>query len=186
MSRYENDDHDDRDHDDDRYERDDDRYDHDDDRYEVHSSYDYDDSRYIVQSPVASAPVRIHVDDDADGQAFRLYMAALDRTPDSAGLANWMSVIRSGASMDDVASGFVNSAEFEQKYGDLDNGEYVNQLYRNVLNRDADQGGYANWTHVLESGQSRESVLVGFSESEENKLNAAALVNGTDYQTWVG
>lgn len=177
MSRYENE------YDDDRYES----HDREDDRYESH---DRDDNHYesyrnaVPQAPVAA--VVHHIDDDSDGQAFRLYMAALDRTPDSAGLANWMNVIRSGVELDDVASGFVNSAEFQQKYGALDHGEYVNQLYRNVLNRDADEAGYANWVNVLESGQTREFVLVGFSESEENRMQAAALVNGVDYQAWVG
>lgn len=182
MSRYENE------YDDDRYERDDDRYERDDDRYEIHDNDDrYESHNYVVQAPTpTSPPVVYHIDDDADGQAFRLYMAALDRTPDSSGLANWMSVIRSGVELDDVASGFVNSVEFQQKYGALDNGEYVNQLYHNVLDRDADDAGYANWVGHLESGQTREFVLVGFSESAENQMQAAALVNGTDYQAWVG
>lgn len=190
MSRYEYEDDRYESRDDDRYEsRDDDRYEsHDDDRYEVRDRSDqYESHVYAVQTPTATtAPVAYHIDDDADGKAFRLYMAALDRTPDSSGLANWMSVIRSGVELDDVASGFVNSAEFQQKYGSLDNGEYVNQLYHNVLDRDADEAGYANWVNVLESGQTREFVLVGFSESTENQMQAAALVNGVDYQAWVG
>lgn len=178
MSRYENEIEDrNDDHNDDHYES----QSRDDSRYEVHEYSNQ------VQASSAVAPAVVqHIEDDADGQAFRLYMAALDRTPDSAGLANWMSVIRSGVELEDVATGFVNSAEFQQKYGTLDNGEYVNQLYRNVLDREADEGGYANWVGVLDSGHTREFVLTGFSESEENRLHAAALVNGTDYQTWVG
>lgn len=184
MSRYENE------QEDDRYERDDDRYERDDNRYEReddHASYS-DDVRYVTTTPTAAAtPVRyVEVDDDYDGQAFRLYMAALDRTPDSSGLANWTNLLRSGADLDDVANGFVTSAEFQSRYGDLDNSEYVTQLYQNVLNRTPDASGFSNWVAHLESGETREAVLIGFSESTENRLQAAALVNGVDYQAWVG
>jgi hypothetical protein len=142
-----------------------------------------------VVAPVAATPsaqVASSINDDSDGQAFRLYMAALDRTPDSAGLANWMSVIRSGVDLDHVANGFVNSTEFQQKYGDLDDGGYVTQLYNNVLGRDPDAAGYSNWVGSLQAGATREHVLVGFSESAENQLHSAELVNGVDYQAWVG
>jgi hypothetical protein len=216
MSRYENERDDDRnERDDDRYERDDDDhyyytatpapivvapvvvrtsvynddlYDND-DRYEVNDDRygDSDDAHYASGNTSTVSAVRYaEVDDDYDGQAFRLYMAALDRTPDPAGLASWTNVLRSGADLDDVAHGFVTSAEFESRYGDLDNREYVTQLYRNVLNRAPDASGHANWIAHLESGETRETVLIGFSESTENRMQAAALVNGVDYQAWVG
>jgi hypothetical protein len=166
----------------------DDLYDND-DRYEVNDnrSVDRDDARNASSNTSTTSAVRYaEVDDDYDGQAFRLYMAALDRTPDPAGLASWTNVLRSGTDLDDVAHGFVTSAEFESRYGDLDNSEYVTQLYRNVLNRTPDASGHANWIAHLEAGETREAVLIGFSESAENRLQAAALVNGVDYQAWVG
>ena len=166
----------------------DDLYDND-DRYEVNDnrSDDSDDARYASSNTSTASAVRYaEVDDDYDGQAFRLYMAALDRTPDPAGLASWTNLLRSGTDLDDVAHGFVTSAEFESRYGDLDNSEYVTQLYRNVLNRTPDASGHANWIAHLEAGETREAVLIGFSESAENRLQAAALVNGVDYQAWVG
>lgn len=184
MSRYENE------RDDDHYERDDDRYEREnDDRYEYNDDRysDRDDSRYVATTNATASPARYaEIDDDYDGQAFRLYMAALDRTPDPTGLANWTNLLRSGADLDDVANGFVTSTEFQSRYGDLDNSEYVTQLYQNVLNRTPDASGFSNWVGQLESGETRESVLIGFSESTENRLQAAALVNGIDYQAWVG
>jgi hypothetical protein len=216
MSRYENERDDDRnERDDDRYERDDgDHYYYtatpapvvvapvvaqtrvsSDDLYENDAQYEVNDDRYGDSNDVryasgntstVSAVRYAEVDDDYDGQAFRLYMAALDRTPDPAGLASWTNVLRGGADLDDVAHGFVTSAEFESRYGDLDNSEYVTQLYRNVLNRTPDASGHANWIAHLESGETRETVLIGFSESAENRMQAAALVNGVDYQAWVG
>lgn len=147
-----------------------------------------DDIRYVTTTATTTGSMVRYsqLDDDYDGQAFRLYMAALDRTPDPAGLASWTNMLRSGTDLDDVAHGFVTSAEFESRYGDLDNSEYVTQLYQNVLNRTPDASGHANWMAHLESGETREAVLIGFSESAENRLQAAALVNGVDYQAWVG
>ncbi len=179
MSQYENE----RDNDLYENEREDDRYEN-----ERNDSYDSHVETYVVAPATATSAARVvyEIDDDSDGKAFRLYMAALDRTPDSSGLANWMSVIRSGVDLDHVANGFVNSTEFQEKYGDLDDGGYATQLYNNVLDRDPDATGYSNWVGTLQAGATREHVLVGFSESAENQLQSAALVNGVDYQAWVG
>jgi hypothetical protein len=160
-----------------------------DDVYEANDHYESNDD-FRTSPPIAVTPVAsvryAEVDDDYDGQAFRLYMAALDRTPDPSGLASWTNVLRSGTDIDDVAHGFVTSAEFQSSYGSLSDSQYVTQLYQNVLNRAPDASGQANWLAHLEAGESREHVLTGFSESTENRLQAAALVNGVDYQAWVG
>ena len=41
-----------------------------------------------------------------------LYQAFLNRTPDSAGLANWVNALNNGASRQDIARGFAASAEW--------------------------------------------------------------------------
>ena len=159
-----------------------------DDRYENDQN---DNDHYYATAPAAppvsvATQTQINNNDDYDGQAFRLYMAALDRTPDPVGLASWTSVLRSGADIDDVSREFVTSAEFQSRYGALNDSEFVTQLYQNVLNRAPDASGQSNWMAHLNAGESREHVLTGFSESTENRLQAAALVNGVDYQSWVG
>ena len=78
---------------------------------------------------------------DHMAQAYRLYFSALDRAPDTLGLEYWSGRLDAGASLEQVASGFVSSAEFQSKYGNLDNTAFVNQLYLNVLDRPADPGG---------------------------------------------
>ena len=46
----------------------------------------------------------------------------------------------------------------------------MNTLYKNVLSRDADSGGLNYWLGQLNSGtETRYEVLLGFSESTENK-----------------
>lgn len=129
-----------------------------------------------------------HTSQDADGKAFRLYTAALDRTPDHEGLLNWATALTGGQSLTAVASGFVHSAEFEAKYGSAtSNDAFVDVLYQNVLHRSADAAGHANWVAALDhGGSSREAVLVGFSESAENQSRVSEMLHGIDYQTYVG
>jgi V8-like Glu-specific endopeptidase len=113
----------------------------------------------------------------APAQVTRLYQAALNRAPDQPGLHNWVGVLNNGGSLQDLANGFIGSAEFQARYGaNLSNTAFVTQLYANVLNRGPDSLGLANWTLQLATGASRASVLVGFSESAENKNNTAATV----------
>ena len=70
-----------------------------------------------------------------------------------------------------VASSFLASAEFKQRYGENVSGStYVNTLYKNVLGRDADSGGLNYWLGQLNSGaETRYEDLLGFAESAENK-----------------
>jgi Domain of unknown function (DUF4214)/Immunoglobulin I-set domain/Immunoglobulin domain/FG-GAP-like repeat len=109
--------------------------------------------------------------------AIRLYYAALARIPDYAGLQNWSTALHNGTlTLTQAADQFAGSAEFTLKYGSLDNTGYVQQLYRNVLDREADPAGLADWVGQLTAGRSRGTVLLGFSESDEFKANLASQV----------
>ena len=97
----------------------------------------------------------------------RLYSATFLRLPDYDGLLTWANASRSGWTLEQIADEFTTSAEFQNRYGDVSDAEFVTLLYNNVLGRDPDAGGLADWVGRLESGQSRGSILVGFSESVE-------------------
>jgi len=123
------------------------------------------------------------------GQAYRIYKAAFDRAPDLGGLGFWINALDNGASLTSMASGFTNSVEFESLYGSNNtNKDFVNLMYNNVLDRDADEGGYDFWLGHMDSGAvSREQLLMDFSESNENQLNVIGLIsNGIEYTEWVG
>ncbi|MBY4676166.1 Lcl domain-containing protein [Marinobacterium arenosum] len=127
--------------------------------------------------------------DGVAGQSYRLYKAAFDRQPDSEGLGFWIDAMDNGDALQGVASGFINSAEFRQLYGeDTSNSEFLTALYQNVLDRDPDGDGFAWWLDVLDSAaDSREGVLVGFSESAENQQNVASqIADGISYDVWLG
>ena len=74
--------------------------------------------------------------------AIRLYSCGLGAMPDYAGLQNWSNALQAGTfTLAGAADQFAASAEFNLKYGCLDDTGYVQQLYRNVLGREADTDG---------------------------------------------
>lgn len=120
---------------------------------------------------------------DADGvaaQVMRLYDAALDRAPDQSGLESLTQSVLSGSvSIQQLANAFLNSAEFQARYGSLSNQAFVEQLYRFSLNREGDASGIASWTNALNSGTPRDGLLLLFSESAEHRtLTSGAVAAG--------
>ncbi len=110
-------------------------------------------------------------DDDrlsgAEASIYRLYGATLGRAPDVGGFTAWTAQLQKGVPLDSIAAGFVGSPEFQQRYGSLNNSQFVTLLYNNVLHRDPDAAGYAGWLAMLNGGMSRTGVVTGFSESAE-------------------
>lgn len=108
------------------------------------------------------------------GQAYRLYQAAFNRTPDQAGVGYWMAMMDQGATLGQVATHFLASVEFAQMYGTgLSDTAFVDKLYWNVLHRQQDQAGADYWAAAMANGGTRAQVLEQFSESAENQ---AALI----------
>ncbi|CAH1692905.1 conserved hypothetical protein [Hyphomicrobiales bacterium] len=114
------------------------------------------------------------------GQTYRIYKAALDRAPDTAGLTYWTIARDGGMSLTDLAYSFISSPEFAGRYGqNPDNHNYIQLLYENLLGRQPDQAGYDFWTEAMDDGLTREDLLLSFSESSENKANVIdAISNG--------
>ena len=116
------------------------------------------------------------------GQAYRIYQAAFDRTPDLTGLSYWIRTMDGGASLLGVSHGFVNSAEFAAVYGANSSiHDFVAKLYGNVLGRPGEDGGTAYWEAQLASGHSRAEVMASFSESPEN---VAGVAPSFDHGIW--
>ena len=122
------------------------------------------------------------------GQAYRLYQAAFDRTPDLQGLNYWVNEMDHGAPLTELSTGFINSEEFQSLYGtNPTDEEFIELLYNNVLDRNPDSGGYNYWLTQMDYGLSREEVLIGFSESIENQLSLMGIVqDGIEYIGWEG
>lgn len=101
------------------------------------------------------------------GSAARLYMAVLNRQPDAAGHSYWVDRLAQDSDLGDVVDLFVNSPEFSSAYDTLDDAGFVELLYRNVMDRDAESDGKDYWIDALHSGNSRSAVVLHFSESVE-------------------
>ena len=98
----------------------------------------------------------------------RLYWASFDRAPDYGGLLFWNSIVRNGASLEDVANVFAYSPEFIARYGaGASNADFVKVLYKNTLGRSPDAAGEAYWNSMLAEGTSRGHLLNSFAQSAE-------------------
>jgi hypothetical protein len=103
------------------------------------------------------------------GNAYRLYQAAFNRTPDTPGLSFWTHQLDHGIDIQAVAAGFVNSSEFQSVYGvNPTHPHIVDLLYHNVLGRNGETAGTNYWIGQLDRGVSVGEVLEGFAVSSEN------------------
>jgi len=96
-----------------------------------------------------------------------LYNNCLGRSGSSQEIRGWANPLTAGNfSAARVAHGFFESPEFKSK--NVSNSEYVKRLYKALLQRDYDAGGYLNWYIALANGRlTRSQVLDGFVNSPE-------------------
>jgi hypothetical protein len=112
-------------------------------------------------------------------QAFRLYLAALDRVPDQAGLIYQTRALEGGLTLPQLAGNFIASPEFQHRYAVTSDADFVTLLYQNVLDRAPDAGGLSFYLDLLGRGVcSRADVLVCFSESPENQAHVQVELAG--------
>ena len=123
------------------------------------------------------ATYALDIDGNA-GQAYRLYQAAFDRTPDAQGLGYWIRLMDQGMSLGSVAREFTKSEEFIKAYGTRPtNTDLVSTFYENILGRNPDTGGLNYWVGLLDKGLSNvPDVLANISESEENQIGLIGVI----------
>ena len=119
--------------------------------------------------------------DGVAGQTFRLYQAAFDRTPDTAGLSYWIGRLDSGTTnLKAVAESFLDSPEFVRTYGTestVSNPQFIELLYLHTLGREYEQQGFDYWVERLDGGHTnRGDLLAFFSESDENVARVAPAI----------
>ncbi|MGE4533518.1 DUF4214 domain-containing protein [Halomonas sp.] len=121
-----------------------------------------------------------------------LYIAYYGRAADQGGLEFWADKIQEDG-LEPVLADFGNSAEFQDRFGDLSNEELVDNLYQQLFDRSADIEGLQFYVGVLESGDKNLAeiayeILQGAQEPDSttlaNKLDAAnayTAAAGDDY-----
>ncbi|MDD2357132.1 MAG: DUF4214 domain-containing protein [Thiovulaceae bacterium] len=107
----------------------------------------------------------------------RLYTALLGRTPDNAGLIYWLNDINTNGNTIQGASGaFAGSEEYLTRFGAQSDTAFINQLYNNILGRNADQAGYNYWIDEITHTGDRTGMIVSFSNSNEYIQDQATVV----------
>ncbi len=136
----------------------------------------------------SDASVALDVGKGHAGVAYGLYQAAFNRTPDASGLGFWINALDTGVAAIDIMKTFITSPEFVSTYNQLDNAGFVNQIYQNVLHRQADAGGLNFWLDGINSGKAgRADVVNFFTQSDEFQGNMASVIgNGFVYTPYFG
>lgn len=116
----------------------------------------------------------IWIQDEATIAVARLYDTLFDRVPDLGGLEHYRGVMDQGIGLQQFADAMVQSQEFRARYGDLSNTDFVQQIYRFVLDREADPQGLNVYVAALDRGISRAELAVLFSESPEHRASYQA------------
>ncbi len=104
--------------------------------------------------------------DTIEGFVDRSYNIVLGREGDTQGKKAWTDNLKSGnAQGAKVALGFVFSDEYLGK--NTSNADFVEMLFKYLLNRPSDPSGKSSWVNCLDAGMSRYFVFSGFINSPE-------------------
>ncbi|MDY0976305.1 DUF4214 domain-containing protein [Massilia sp. CFBP9012] len=144
-------------------------------------------TRVLAGAAPEALALRLDIDGVA-GQAYRLYAAAFDRTPDPKGLGYWIDMMDKGVSLRAAAAGFTGSQEFIELYGaHTSDAQFVDLLYQNTLHRAPDVQGCQFWVDAMQvQGAGREELLAQFSESPENQAQViGAIQDGIAFTPWL-
>ena len=131
-----------------------------------------------------SLPTTINPMDNNPFFVWQQYVDFLNREPDSGGFSNWLAVLNACSPSDfpclnaqriHTVRGFIESGEFKANKPDLlnppsqqaFNEAYVTWLYRSLLRREPDAGGFATWVGHLNSTGDFSHVVHGFINSHE-------------------
>jgi uncharacterized repeat protein (TIGR02059 family) len=112
----------------------------------------------------------------------RMYSALFERAPDEGGINYWLDVRATGLSMSAIADRFVAASETGSLHGKLDDGAFVDMLYRTALARTESAAEKSYWADQLAAGTlDRGQVLLAFADSAE-KIGLVGVI-GTSIET---
>ncbi|HBP40836.1 MAG: DUF4214 domain-containing protein [Vreelandella alkaliphila] len=139
-----------------------------------HLLYDTTDSG-AENSPVDENGNAVDITQNTVENIALIYEAALNRQPDESGLNYWIGVAQQGQSTIDISGFFIQSDEFLTNFGAPSNNDFIDRMYLNVLDRNADAAGKTYWLDQMATGLTQVEVLNYFAVSQENIDNAVWL-----------
>jgi len=96
---------------------------------------------------------------------YYLYVNGLDRKPDTEGLNAYTNSLNNGGSAASVVRAIFTSTEYTNRK--RSNSDFVEDLYKALLQRASDSVGKRDWVNKLNAGTSRLDVIKGFINSGE-------------------
>lgn len=136
-----------------------------------------------VMKDTQTLTIRVTNNDEIDGDSTQrtirevtsadmiagLYIAFFNRAADYDGMSYWKNQIESSNGdasemLNQIASGFATHPKFNLLYSGMDNKEFVETIYRNILGYDGDEEGINFWTDLLLKGKSRSDMVAEFVE----------------------
>jgi uncharacterized delta-60 repeat protein len=108
------------------------------------------------------------------------YLDYFGRVADPGGLSHWLSVLRAGATIEQVDVAILNSPEVIANVGSSDV-QFLIVLYRDIFGRAVDSVGMAGYTHALASGVPRSVVTMEILTSMEARTKLVE----ADYETFL-
>jgi hypothetical protein len=109
------------------------------------------------------------------------YQRYLGRSPDPAGLANWVRALQAGLPDEQLEAGFIGAPEYIQSHGGSGAG-WVEGMYQDLLGRTPSPSEVGGWVRALQAGVSPTAVAHGFAASAEREGQRIT----ADYQTYLG
>lgn len=107
-----------------------------------------------------------------------LYVATFNRAPDSAGLDYWVN--ESNLNLEDIAQSFFSQTEAISLYASyISNGIFIDSVYSNLFNREADQDGYNYWLNELNTKSIEKSTFILAVINGSKSSDADILTNKT-------
>ncbi len=108
-----------------------------------------------VQSALAANWPREDLFPTLTGQVQGAYLTYYARSGDPAGLDFWIGRLGAADStLDGIIAAFSSSAEFDARYGGLDDAAIIDMIYWQLFNRAADAAGKAYYLERLSTGES--------------------------------
>jgi YD repeat-containing protein len=105
----------------------------------------------------------------------RAWYAVTGKAPDLTAFTQAFAQMRSGASVATLIQGLLAGTDGLARYpATLDNTQFVNKVYANVINRAPDADGLAYWKRALDAGASRSQVLFDITYAFLNLSDASA------------
>ena len=103
-----------------------------------------------------------------EGDVYRAFQAVFARDPDVGGFNAFVQEIRLGnLTQETVIAEFVESPEFQNTFGTLDNRAFIEQLFLNVFDREASTADVNAFAGTLDQGRTRADVVTELANSAE-------------------